>query len=115
MLCEEMLSTDLHVIDASTSSGKIVVGYASLLHVGCRLHGHAIPEVSGAVVHPMVQKVASMAVGHFSKHPPHVGLEDVITSTPAAGPPGLVPTLMTSASEQGAAAEADGKESPPRA
>ena len=77
------------------------------------LSRESVPAVTAAVVttavvaaadaaQPMAQEVESAALAQPIKHVPHVGLEDIMAITPAAAPPALVPTAMTSAIVQAA-------------
>ncbi len=68
----------------------------------------SVPAVAAAVVaaagaaQPMAQEVESAALAQPIKHVPHVGLEDIMATTPATAPPALVPAAMTSAIVQAA-------------
>ena len=57
---------------------------------------------AGAEAQPMAHEVASRAPEHFIRHPPHVGLEDMMAITPAVGPAGLFVTPVSSVIEHGA-------------
>ncbi len=57
---------------------------------------------AGAEAQPMAHEVASAASEHFIRHPPHVGLEDMMAITPAIGPAGLLVTPVSSVIEHGA-------------